>query len=158
MTAGKGQLELEGLPVGAYDVTAEYSIDPNAPESQRYADDSNTASFKVTEKPVTTFTVSFDANGGSGKMEKVTGVSGEYTLPECTFTAPDDKAFDCWMVGNDTYAPGDKIAFDADTTVEFENSRISQAVFTITQEEDTITLIKEENAGNAEFILTRTDS
>lgn len=41
-------------------------------------------------------------------------------------------------------------------TLEFENSRISQAVFTITQEEDTITLIKEENAGNAEFILTRT--
>ena len=117
MTAGKGQLELEDLPVGAYDVTAEYSIDPTAPESQRYADDSNTASFKVTEKPVTTFTVSFDANGGSGKMEKMTGVSGEYTLPECTFTAPDDKAFDCWMVGNDTYAPGDKIAVDADTTV-----------------------------------------
>lgn len=43
-------------------------------------------------------------------------------------------------------------------TLEFESSRISQAVFTITQEGDTITLIKEENAGNAEFILTRTDS
>ena len=46
---------------------------------------------------------------------------------------------------------------ETELTLEFENSRISQAVFTITQEEDTITLIKEENAGNAEFILTRTD-
>lgn len=42
-------------------------------------------------------------------------------------------------------------------TLEFENSRISQVVFTIMQEEDTITLIKEADAGKAEFKMTRTD-
>ncbi|MGM9627574.1 MAG: InlB B-repeat-containing protein, partial [Faecousia sp.] len=35
------------------------------------------------------YTVSFDANGGTGEMEAVTGVSGSYTLPECGFTAPE---------------------------------------------------------------------
>ena len=31
--------------------------------------------------PVVTYTVSFAANGGTGTMADVTGVSGEYTLP-----------------------------------------------------------------------------
>ena len=117
MTQGKGQLVLNDLPVGTYEVTAVYANDPTAPEYKRYADDSNTTTFKVTEKPVTTFTVSFDANGGSGEMPEVTGVSGDYALPQCTFTAPKDKAFDCWLVGNNTYAPGDKITVEADITV-----------------------------------------
>lgn len=45
---------------------------------------------------VTTCTVSFDANGGSGTMTDVTGVSGSYTLPECGFTAPEGKQFAGW--------------------------------------------------------------
>ena len=86
-----------------------------------------------------TYTVSFEPNDGSGEMEPVSGFkSGDkYELPQCGFEAPKDKAFKCWLVepeGNE-YAPGE----------------------TITVEEDTITLIREENAGNAEFILARTD-
>ena len=46
--------------------------------------------------PVTTYTVSFNANGGTGTMADVTGVSGSYTLPACTFTAPSDKQFKGW--------------------------------------------------------------
>ena len=46
--------------------------------------------------PVTTYTVSFDANGGTGTMAAVTGISGSYTLPACTFTAPADKQFKGW--------------------------------------------------------------
>ena len=38
--------------------------------------------------PPTTYTVSFDANGGTGTMADVTGVTSSYTLPACTFTAP----------------------------------------------------------------------
>jgi len=45
----------------------------------------------------TTYTVSFDANGGSGTHADVTGVSGPYTLPTTTtFIAPSGKTFDGW--------------------------------------------------------------
>ena len=43
--------------------------------------------------PPPTYTVSFDANGGTGTMADVTGVTSSYTLPACTFTAPSDKQF-----------------------------------------------------------------
>ena len=43
-----------------------------------------------------TYTVNFDANGGTGTMADVTGVSGEYTLPANGFTAPAGKQFKGW--------------------------------------------------------------
>ena len=51
--------------------------------------------------PVTTYTVSFNANGGTGTMADVTGISGSYTLPACTFTAPSDKQFKGWSTSAD---------------------------------------------------------
>ena len=65
----------------------------------------------------TTYTVSFAANGGTGTMADVTGISGEYTLPENGFTAPDGKQFKAWSVGGNEKAVGDKITVTADTTV-----------------------------------------
>lgn len=65
-----------------------------------------------------TYTVSFDANGGTGTMAQATGVSGEYTLPESTFTAPDGKEFKCWKVGDDEKDVGDKITVTSDITVK----------------------------------------
>ena len=65
----------------------------------------------------TTYTVSFDANGGTGTMADVTGVSGEYTLPENGFTAPSGKQFKAWRVGGVEKAVGDKITVTANTTV-----------------------------------------
>ena len=61
--------------------------------------------------PAVTYTVSFDANGGSGSMADVTEVSGTYTLPACTFTAPAGKQFKGWA----TSASG---AVIAGTTIE----------------------------------------
>lgn len=55
-------------------------------------------------------TVRFDANGGTGTMDTVTvNLNDSYTLPPCTFTAPEGKEFDCWKpdVGQGTYKPGD---------------------------------------------------
>ena len=49
--------------------------------------------------PVTTYTVRFNANGGTGTMADVTGVSGEYTLPANGFTAPAGKQFKGWSTG-----------------------------------------------------------
>ena len=68
--------------------------------------------------PVTTYTVSFDANGGTGTMADVTGVSGEYTLPENGFTAPTGKYFKGWAFTADgTVISGTTIDVTADTTL-----------------------------------------
>lgn len=64
-------------------------------------------------------TVQFDANGGTGTMNAVTATYGEqYTLPECTFTAPADKEFDCWKpnVGQGTYKPNDTYPITGNVT------------------------------------------
>lgn len=63
------------------------------------------------------YTVTFDANGGSGTMADVTGISGAYSLPECTFTAPAGKKFKAWKVNNTEYAPGTSIYVSSATTV-----------------------------------------
>lgn len=60
-----------------------------------------------------TYTVSFNNNGGSGSMSSVSGVSGSYTLPACTFTAPNGKAFAGWKANN----AGDLIAAGASYNV-----------------------------------------
>ena len=41
-------------------------------------------------------------------------------------------------------------------TLDFESSKINQAVFNITLEGDTLTLVKEEDAGAAKFVLEKT--
>ena len=65
-----------------------------------------------------TYTVSFDANGGKSTMADVTGISGEYTLPENGFTAPEGKQFKAWSVDGNEKAVGDKITVTDDTTVK----------------------------------------
>ena len=47
------------------------------------------------------YTVRFNANGGGGTMEDVTGVSGSYTLPACGFTEPEGKQFKGWSTSAD---------------------------------------------------------
>ena len=81
---------------------------------ERYLSEKFTVNYTA---PVTTYTVSFNANGGTGTMADVTGVSGDYELPVCGFTAPNGKQFKAWSVGGVEKAVGDKITVTADTTV-----------------------------------------
>ena len=81
------------------------------------ASDKTVLKFVHEDPAPTTYTVSFDANGGTGTMAAATGVSGEYTLPENGFTAPDGKQFKAWSVGGSEKAVGDKITVTANTTV-----------------------------------------
>ena len=46
------------------------------------------------------YEITFNANTGSGTMESVEYV-GAYTLPACTFTAPDGKQFKGWATSSD---------------------------------------------------------
>lgn len=65
----------------------------------------------------TTRTVQFDANGGTGTMQTVNvNLNDSYTLPPCTFTAPEGKEFDCWKIEGDntntSYNPRDSYTID----------------------------------------------
>ena len=51
--------------------------------------------------PVVTYTLTFDANGGTGSMTAKTGLTGEYTLPANEFTAPSGKQFKGWSLTAD---------------------------------------------------------
>ena len=51
------------------------------------------------------YTIIFDANGGSGEMNPLTLHSGEaITLPLCSFIAPRGKEFSCWHASDNNYA------------------------------------------------------
>ena len=64
------------------------------------------------------YTVSFDANGGTGTMNDVTDIRGHYVLPSCTFTAPAGQVFQGWEVNGVKYAVGDIITVLSNTTVK----------------------------------------
>ena len=81
--------------------------------------------------PVTTYTVSFNANGGTGTMADVTDISGEYTLPANGFTAPSGKQFKAWSVGGVEKAAGDKITVTANTTVTAIWENIPVVTYTV---------------------------
>ena len=90
---------------------------------------------EVNEQPITAektiipndtsavYTVTFDGQGGSGNMVSVhVYKDASYTLPTCTFTAPEGKAFEEWSVtiGNAealSKQPNDTIEVTANTTV-----------------------------------------
>ena len=62
--------------------------------------------------------VSFVAGDGSGTMASVPVKEGNsYVLPECTFTAPEGKVFDGWMIGEVKHSAGESVVIDSATTV-----------------------------------------
>ena len=118
------------------DLTGEYTLPANeftAPSGKQFkgwsltTDGATVSKVAMTENrtvyaiweniPVVTYTVSFAANGGTGTMADVNGISGEYTLPANGFTAPAGKQFKAWSVGGVEKVVGDKITVTANTTV-----------------------------------------
>ena len=80
------------------------------------------ASFAITVNsgvtPVTTCTITFDKNGGTGSMDTVTVNSGSsYTLPACGFTAPQYKQFKNWSINGFTYNVGATFIVTSNITV-----------------------------------------
>ena len=63
------------------------------------------------------YTISFDANGGTGTMDDVTVAPGSaYVLPECGFKRT-GYMFDKWMIANEEYSPGSVINAVRDTAI-----------------------------------------
>ena len=76
----------------------------------------------VEPAPVTHFTVSFDANGGTGEMAPAdVDADAEYTVPGSAFTAPAGKVFDSWNTAADgtgtKYMPQDAPAIHENMTL-----------------------------------------
>ena len=132
------------------DLTGEYTLPANeftAPSGKQFKGWSLTTDGAIVTKvamtenrtvyaiweniPVVTYTVSFAANGGTGTMADVTGISGEYTLPANGFTAPDGKRFKAWSVGGVEKAAGDKITVTANTTVTAIWENIPVVTYTV---------------------------
>ena len=55
--------------------------------------------------------VIFDNGGGEGIMDEVE-IYGDYTLPSCSFTAPDGQQFKSWMLDDQEKQVGDSIFVD----------------------------------------------
>ena len=73
--------------------------------------------FEEYTEPSETYTVSFNANGGTGSMSDVTDVYGNYKLPDCSFTYS-GKEFAGWKANNsgDLIDAGATYNVDADVT------------------------------------------
>ena len=66
------------------------------------------------------YTVTFEANGGSGKIPSQTVTENEEVeLPQNTFVAPEGKVFDAWIVSGDRNKKnvGEKIKVNSDITI-----------------------------------------
>ena len=99
----------------------------------------DTAQAAFTVKPVS-YTVTFDANGGTGTMDPITVEEGEgYTLPECGFTAPEGKQFKAWSVDGRELAAGETITVNGNVkiTAVWENVSSSDTPKTDTPKTDT---------------------
>lgn len=67
--------------------------------------------------PVSGYTLSFDASGGSGSMAPLTNAMS-YILPDCTFTAPSGKQFAGWNVFGYTQSVGDIVYLSSNMTAQ----------------------------------------
>ena len=115
---------LDGTPtkVGTYSIKISLSTYVDSEKTKLIGTTEKTFTLKVNpdgSTPQEEVTVTFDKNGGSGTMADVTvNKDSNYTLPACTFTAPDGKEFKAWEVGGIEKAVGDSITVNANTTVK----------------------------------------
>ena len=81
----------------------------------------------------TTYTVSFNANTGSGTMADVPDQSGNYTLPANGFIAPEGQYFVGWKANNagDMLDPGDTYEVTENVTFYAQWADIPAGTFTV---------------------------
>ena len=98
------------------------------PDGYCFYNDNNTAveyvktnsdetKYTIGEKPETTNTITFNANGGSGTMNDET-CYGNYMLPYCQFTAPEGYLFSGWQVDEQMYRPNEVTDISGNTTIK----------------------------------------
>ena len=87
-------------------------------------------------EPAEEYTITFDADGGTGSMTSATVSAGDsYTLPDCTFTAPEGQVFKAWLIGSTEYAAGTSYTPTGDVTayaVWVDSTLVAPGSFSIT--------------------------
>ena len=106
-----------GDPSGEkHDANSEYTLNGNVTFVAVWED---LVPHEAPPAAVTVFTISFDANGGSGSMEIAQAKEGaEYELPTCNFTAPEGKVFDAWEIAGARKEVGETITISGDVFVK----------------------------------------
>ena len=153
------------------DLTGEYTLPANeftAPSGKQFKGWSLTTDGAIVTKvdmtenktvyaiwediPVVTYTLTFDANGGTGSMTAKTGLTGEYTLPANEFTAPSGKQFKGWSLTTDG-AIVNKVDMTENKTVYaiWEN-----IIYTVTFNSNDGTLVESQNVNAGEKLTEPT--
>ena len=86
------------------------------------------------EIPIIYYTISFDANGGSGSMESLSKQEGSvYALPGNGFIEPNGYRFIAWTIGNDTELrqPGYEITVNEDVVIKAQWELVPVQIYTI---------------------------
>lgn len=82
-------------------------------------DEKNTSEYTlIVNREEVKYKVRFNPGEGKGTMDEEEFVKGStYNLPECTFTAPENKEFKAWSVNGKEKAVGDVITINEDTEI-----------------------------------------
>ena len=116
---------------------------------------------RATFRKVQTVYVNFNAGGGTGSMPRVSVETGtDYTLPKCTYTAPEGKEFFCWKVGDKTFLAGDSIPIDSEitaTAVWKDKSEANKTSYTVTFLTDSETTAAVQNVAEGGKVVRPTD-
>ncbi len=106
------------------------------------------AVWEQNSEEVTTYTITFNANGGTGQMAEATATEGKvFTLPQNGFTAPSSMRFKEWAIGSDN---GDKVK--AGKTYTFAGTTTVYAVWeTIPEEITTYAITYYANGGTGQM-------
>lgn len=77
------------------------------------------------------YTVTFDANGGSGEMKSVTTTNSRYELPQNSFTPPDGQEFKGWSVRPMNTETGSRIFYNPGDSINIEPANSSVKVYAL---------------------------
>nr|WP_072514632.1 SHIRT domain-containing protein [Ndongobacter massiliensis] len=125
--SGVVTLEIKDLAVGAT-ITAKAKDNGGLIPTEEAPLESDPAS-----ETLETATVSYNGNGGTGKMDgKKLNKGSKYKILSNAFTAPENQEFDTWEVNGKKLAPGTEITVDKDTQVKaiWKESRVKLKITT----------------------------
>ena len=86
-------------------------------------------------KKAVDYNYTFDNNGGSGIMTGGTQQTSSFTLPQCTFTAPENYVFNAWALNSktaDPKAPGDEIELEEGDNTIYALWRLDKTLTSVT--------------------------
>ena len=104
-------LKVEDIEVGG-------TITATATDNGGLEGDTNPLTSDPASKDLETATVSYDRNGGTGDMDsKKLNKGAKYKILKNAFTAPENKKFKGWKIGDEEKAVGDEITVKDNTTI-----------------------------------------